>query len=219
MGEWLSRARREWLIVAEIIVVGLFAAGDSAGVIEELAGREAGPGLVALAATLTIGMTALARLVNLRRQLERYESRVRLVARPGSLSWNHPDPGPGRVRLRVHVQWELWTDIDIRTSALGLSVVGIRSRKWWQVWTAFQAQERPLLGLRVKGQDTPDYRKTFMASQLQPIQDSAEFEYEGSLGWDGDVLLALVLKTGSPEGRFTSVVDPRLWDRGSMSPL
>jgi hypothetical protein len=135
------------------------------------------------------------------------------------MSWNIPDPGPGKVRLAAHIHWEIWTDIDIRTSALALNLVGIRLGKWWEIWAVFQSRAKPLMGLRVKGHDTPDYRKTFLASSPQPIQDNAEFEYEGPLNWDGPVSLLLVVKTGSPPGRFTSTVDSRLWERGSKSPL
>ena len=205
--------------MAEIILFGLFAAGDSAGVVEALVGREVSPGLFVLLAILILGITALNRLARLHEELEKYQSRVRLVARPGSISWNVPDPGPSKIRLTAHIHWEIWTDIDIRTSALALNLVGIRLREWWQIWRVFQSEVKPLMGLRIKGNDTPDYRKTFAAKSPQPIQDNAEFEYEGPLSWDGPVSLVLVLKTGSPPGRFTSTVDPRLWERGSKSPL
>lgn len=220
MGDWISRARKEWLIVAEIILLGLFAAGDSAGVVKDFVGREAGPGLITLAAILIIGITALTRLGRLRETLERYESRVRILARPGSMSWNHPDPGPGKFSLRTSIRLELWTDIDVHTSALVLNIVGLRIRKRWQVWDALRRTSQPLMGLRPKGQDTPIYRKAIRAADTQPFQDDIEFEYDGPLlNWDGIIMLILVLQTGSPTGRFTSVVDSRLWERGSRSPL
>ena len=151
------------------------------------------------------------------------EAKVRLIASPGSISWNIPDPGPGKVRLETHVHWEIWTDIDINTAQIGLNIVGVsRGRKWWEWWCIFRHREKRFVGLWPKGQDTFRYTKSFRSIDPQPIRDDAEFEYEGPLDWsdeDGILGLELVLVTGSPAGEHRAYVDPRLWERGSRKPL
>jgi hypothetical protein len=147
------------------------------------------------------------------------EAKVRLIASPGSINWNYPDPGPGKVRLKTRIHWEIWIDEDISTAQLALNIIGIRHKKWWQV---FQRRRNPLIGMRPNGQDTPHYRKNFRRIDPQPIEDNAEFEYEGPLDWsdeDGLLGLELVLVTGSPAGEYRAYVDPRLWERGSTKPL
>ena len=146
------------------------------------------------------------------------EAKIRLTASPASFSWNRPDPGRGKVRLEAHVRWEIWTDVDINTAEIGLNIVGIRHKKWWQI---FQRKQTALIGLPPKGQDTFRYRRSFRAIDPQPIEGDAEFEYEGPLDWpdNGDCDLELVLVTGSPAGRYSARVAPRLWGRGTRRPL
>lgn len=143
------------------------------------------------------------------------DAEIRLTARPASFRWVSD---PDKVRLEAHISWEIWADIDFNTAEISLNIVGIRHKKWWQI---FQRREEPLIGLRPKGQDTYQYRKRFLASD-SPIEGDTEFEiYEGPLEWpnDGDCDLELVLKTGSPAGRYSARVDPRLWERGTRRPL
>jgi hypothetical protein len=142
------------------------------------------------------------------------DSAIRLTASPASFRWDGSDPE--KVKLRAHVRWEIWTDIDFKTADVGLNIVGIRHKKWRQV---FRPTEKALVGLPPKGQDTSQYRKSFRVIDPQPIEGDAEFEYEGPLHWDDDSYLELVLRTGSPAGRYSARVDPRLWGRGSREPL
>jgi len=158
------------------------------------------------------------RLMSLHSRLDEHEAKVRLSASPGMIAWNRPDPGRGKVRLETRVQWEIWTDIDINTAKIGLNMISIR-KKWWQIWKLFLPRKKRLIGLPPKGQDTFQYRKSFRAIDPQPIQDSAEFEYEGPWDEDGDLGLELVLETGSPFGKYRADVDLRLWERGSRKPL
>ncbi len=147
------------------------------------------------------------------------EAKVRLNASPGSLAWNVPEPGAGKTRCKATICWEIWTDIDIKTARLCLNILGIRHKKWWQV---FRPREVPLIGLPPKGQDTFQYRKTFRAIDPQPIIGDTEFEYEGPLDWpdkEGEWALELVLETGSPAGTYRAIVDSRLWERGTREPL
>lgn len=144
------------------------------------------------------------------------DAEIRLTASPASFSWNRPDPGPGKVKLEAHVRWEIWTDIDFNSAEICLNIVGIRRKKWWQI---FQRKRTPLIGLPPKGQDTRQYRKSFRKSDAQPIEDDAEFEYEGPLDWDGDCDLELALETGSPAGKYRTPVELRLWERGTRKPL
>jgi len=160
------------------------------------------------------------RLMSLHSRLDEYEAKVRLIAKPGMVAWNWPDPGRGKVRLEANIQWEIWTDIDIKTAKICLNMIGLSPKRWWQKW-GFHPTEKKLRGLPPKGQDTFEYRKSFRAIDPQPIQDSAEFEYEGPFDADkaGGLGLELVLETGSPLGKYRADVDPRLWERGSRRPL
>jgi hypothetical protein len=148
------------------------------------------------------------------------DAKVRLIARPASFSWNHPDPGPGKIRLEIRVEWKIWTDIDIHTAQICLNIIDVRDKKWWQIWRVFQPSRKALIGLPIKGQDTYQYWNKYSATDPQPIQDDAEFEdYEGLWDGDGRVELELVLETGSPSGKHRTKIDIDLWKRGSREPL
>jgi hypothetical protein len=147
------------------------------------------------------------------------DAKVRLTVRPVSMSWNHPDPDPKKTRVELRVEWEIWTDIDIKTSQICLNIIEIRPKKWWPIRRLFQPSRRALEGLRPKGQDTYQYRKSLRADAPQPIQDSADFEYETLRDDDRTLGFELVLETGSPFGKYRTDVDLRPWDRGSRKPL
>jgi hypothetical protein len=150
------------------------------------------------------------------------EAKVRLIASPSSIKWDLPDRHRATiVKLDVHVHWEIWTDIDINTAQICLNIIGFRGTKRWRWCGIFWQREKRLIGLPPKGQDTFYYRKSFRSTDLQPIEDDAEFEYEGPIDvhWGGRFALELVLVTGSPSGTYRAYLDPRLWERGSREPL
>jgi len=147
------------------------------------------------------------------------DAKVRLSARPVLMSWNHPDADPEKTSVGLRVEWEIWTDIDIKTSEICLNIIEIRRRERWPIWGLSQPTRKALEGLRPKGQDTYQYRKSIRESDTQPFQDSGEFEYEGLRDDDRTLGFELVLKTGSPFGTYRADVDFRPWDRDSRKPL
>ncbi len=149
------------------------------------------------------------------------EKAVRVTARLGSLAANMPDPGPGKVSLRVGVNWEVWVNQDVSTDKLALNLIYLYDRPWWQFWKKVRF---PMKGLAPKGKDSTQYRKSFRTIDPQPIKDSAVFEYitdrEGSK--DPHWLLELILITGIPAGehRIPVFIDyDEIESRGKSLPL
>ena len=206
----IKQTLQEWWVLMWAMITALFGANDA---LDLLAAAKLDRWLYLISFAVFV-IIVMWRLMGLRRRLDEYEAKVRLIAKPASYRWNHPDPGPGKVKLEICVEWEVWTDIDINTAELCLNMIRIRHKKWWQIWKSLRSRER---GLQPKGQDAFQYRKSIRATDSQPIQDSTEFEYEGP--WDNDLDLELVLVTGSPFGKYRADVDPRLWERGSRKPL
>ena len=149
------------------------------------------------------------------------EAAVRATAKLGSLSANLPDPGPDKVSLRVHVFWEVWVNQDVSTDRLGLNLIYVYEKPWWQFW---KKARRPKTGIPPKGQDDTQYRKRIYASELQPFRDDAIFEYVGDRAeaeephWK----LELVLIMGMPPGehRIPIFIDyEEVRKRGTNPPL
>ena len=221
MANVATRIRQEWLLVAEIVVLGLFAAGDASGVLKTFTGRELDPSWVFVGAIVIIGATALVRLSNLRDELERERTSVRVAARLTSLAANDPDPGPGMESLKVHVSWEIWVSQDASTDRLALNLIYLYDRPWWQLW---RQRRLPKKGVPRMHHDTSQYRKQIRAADPQPFQDDDWFEYLGRSDEDGDPhwLIELVLITGVPPGRHMVPVFidyDELRSRGTNPPL
>lgn len=70
---WVSRARKEWLLLVELVAFSLFTAGDAAGWVESIAGFNPNDRWVFLAGLLIIGLTAIYRLADLQAQLDERE--------------------------------------------------------------------------------------------------------------------------------------------------
>jgi len=212
----IKQALQEWRVLVGAMITALFGANDA---LDLLADSKLDRWLFLISFAVFV-FIVMWRLASLHSRLDEYEAKVRLIASPGSISWNHPDPGSGKVRLETHIYWEIWTVIDIHTAQIGLNIVGIRYRKWWQI---FRRREKRLMSLWPKGWTLPSqYRRTLRANDSQPFEENAKFEYEGPLDWsdkEGLFGLELVLVTGSPAGTYRAYVDPRLWERGSSRPL
>jgi len=216
----VRRAREEWLLVAEMVILGSFAAGDASGLLKTLSGKEVDARWVFLAAIPIIGITALIRLGQLRDDLAQYRATVRVTARLGSLSANIPDPGPDKVSLSVHVFWEVWVNQDVSTDRLGLNLIYVYDKRWWQFW---RKTRFPQKGIPPKGQDTTQYRRRIYASESQPFKDDAIFEYVADrTGFEPHWELELVLVTGVPSAsyRIPVFIDyDELRSRGTNPPL
>jgi hypothetical protein len=149
------------------------------------------------------------------------EQNVRLAARLNSLAANIPDPGPDKVSLAIEVYWEMWVDRAVTLDQLGLNVIYVYDRPWWQ----FLRKTRfPKTGLPRKGQDTTQFRLTIDESMGRPYHDIAAFEYVAdresreSPHW----LLEFVIKTGMPVGEYRAAVFidyDELRSRGTNPPL
>lgn len=187
-----------------------------------LASMEAGS-----VATISVGITAVALFLasygvyrEERRLRAEKENIIRVTARLSAYSANVPDLGPNRVRMRVRVFWEIWTEQDITFDKLGLNLIHMYDKHRWQFW---RRTRFPQIGIPPIGQDSTQYRKRVNASDPQPFKDDAEFDYVADSGdasphW----LLELVLVAGTPIGeyRIPVFID---WDeinkRGTYPPL
>ena len=148
------------------------------------------------------------------------ESKIRIIARPSSSYLNTRNPAPDEIDIHTVIQLEVWTEVDIDTSALILNLVGVRPRlNLFGKWGIGRVEER-LKGLRPKGQDIAVYRKSIRVADGQPFEDFIEFDWRGELNWRlyEDSFMELVLVTERPKGRWRAVVDSRFYERGSTEP-
>ncbi|MCH7836010.1 MAG: hypothetical protein IH864_04000 [Chloroflexi bacterium] len=148
------------------------------------------------------------------------ESSIKVTAKPSSWAINHPDPGPDKVSLSVHVIWEVWVKEDISTDKLALNLIYVYDKPWWKFW---KKTRFPQMGIPPKDQGTR-YRKRIGAKGTQPFGDGATFEYIGDREEEGDPhwLLELVLITGMPAGEHRIPVfieDYEMRSRGTYPPL
>lgn len=196
MRNLIRRARQESLLVAETVILGLFAASDATGLLATIFGAEVDAGWVFVAAILIIGLTALVRVGDLRDELERQRATVRLTTQIGTYTANIPDPGPNKQSISVRVVWEIWVNQDVSTDRLALNLYYVYEKRWWQVWKRTRFAQK---GIRPKGGDER-YRKSIRAIDPQPFRDSATFEYvaDRQQSYDPCWELELVLVTGVP---------------------
>ena len=197
-----------------------FTVGDGAGWIEALTGNRPAKDLLYLAAFLLFGIAALIRLVHLQAELDKHKERVRLVARPASTAWNF-EKGLKRdeISLDTAIQLHIWADCDLDTDSLVLNLVGVRLRKWWEVWKMLLPTKKRLFAIHVVGQDSREFRRSIRAADLQPYKELVPFRWRGKPNWDGAFLWELALVTGRPAGTWrTIVVDAMSRIRGNISP-
>ncbi len=212
------RVGRDWLLVAEMVFLGAFAAGDASGLLQALSGKEVAAEWVFLGAIFIIGVTALARLGGLHDRIDRLEADVRVTARIGSISSNMPDPGPDKTRLVVHVFWEIWTDRDVvATDKLALNLIHVYDKPWWQFW---KMTRFPQTGIPREGH-TVEYREKIYNNMLMPYRDDAVFEYitDRNPSNNAHWLLELVLVTGVPDRRYCIPIEIGNLNRGNNPPL
>lgn len=149
------------------------------------------------------------------------ERTVKVTAKVGSWAMNYPDPGRDKSSLRVHVFWEVWVNQDISTDELALNLIYVYDKPWWKFW---KKTRFPKKGIRRKGWDSAQYRKTIRAADDRPFKDDAVFEHVGDREEEGDPhwLLELVLITGMPAGdhRIPVFIDyGEMRSRGTYPPL
>jgi len=160
-------------------------------------------------------------------EINKVKGRIRLNAAPGTLEINHPlknEPPLKKDEFSIYttVYFEIWTNIDIHTASLVLNIVGNRlNLPWWKSWKAFPFLKR-LIGIRMEGQDSAIYRKTIKHSDEQPFRDSAKFKWRGKrdiVEWGNAFLLELALELGEPSRILRVYLDPKLYERGGITPL
>ncbi len=150
-----------------------------------------------------------------------WEKNIKITARQGAISVNFPNPGSDKVSLSVHVLWEVWVNQDISVDSLGLNLIYVYKKHWWQLWKRTSV---PQVGIPPKGLGTTQYRRKYYANQIQPNHDEAVFEYIGDRkkAAKASFTLELVLTTGVPVGKYRIPVFTD-WDeirkRGTNPPL
>ena len=155
------------------------------------------------------------------------EERIRLVAAAGSYAINHPLPSEeplegDEVSIAASVYFEIWSDVDVDTANLVLNLVSTHRRRWWQPWTFLHQKAQRVLGIRIDGHDTAQYRRHIERTDVQPFEDHATFKWRGkrkAVDLGGEFWLELALETGRPSGVFRAVLDSRLAERGSTTAL
>lgn len=207
--------RGEWPLVVEMIVFGLFAAGDFSGALNTTTGITIGAGWVILIAIVVIGGTALVRLSRLHDEISDLREDTRLTAQLGSIAQNFPDPGADKMSLRVRVFWEIWTDRDvIATDKIAVNLFYGFDRPWWRFWEPRRVGQR---GIPREGHTT-EYREKIYNNMLMPFKDQAEFAFvedRHPLGDEVHWFLELVLILGVPKRRLSVPLEIDL-DRPNM---
>jgi len=216
--EWVRRLRREIPTVVGFVAVALFGANDAL----DLVGPGQSDRWAFAVAFVIFGLLVLRRLADRNAEIERLSAPLRIEARIGSFAANLPDPGPEKTSIRVHIFWEMWiTTGDVSTERLGLNVIYVYDRRWWQFW---KRTRFPQVGLPPNEQDSTDWRRRYSASDPQPVRDDAEFEFVADRDDSAEPhwLLEMVLVTGVPKAihRVPVSLDlNELRNRGATPPL
>lgn len=149
------------------------------------------------------------------RRAER-DAAVRIRARPSSMSYETSDRS---IRLDARVRLEIWLYVDIATDSISLNVIKIKDEPWCKIWRR-GAEETPLIGILLEGQDAFTYRQRFSTSMLMPITEDLRFVLDQELPESfSELRFELVLVTGSPVGRYYAPLDAGLRERGLRRPL
>lgn len=147
---------------------------------------------------IVLGVVAWFQVAKAHDRIGALEEDVRMTAQISWFAANVPRPSPDRTGFRIGIVFEVWVFRDVSTDELGLNVIYLYDRRWWQVW---KRTTYPQKGLPPNGQSDRIYRKRLAAAAMQPIRDEASFEYvapsdsASSPHW----LLELVLRTGMPK--------------------
>jgi hypothetical protein len=219
MSGFISRVLQDWPVVAELVFLGAFTAGDASGLLEQLTGWDIEDSWIFLAAIVILGVTSVLRLEGLREEIAEIQSSVRVTASLQSMS-PLPRGDTGRTRFRAEVAWEVWVDRDVSTDQLALNVLHEYERPWWRLR---RTKRVAVQGVAPVGEGSLQYRRLILASAQQPFQDGAAFEFEPGRDAEGDPrwVFELVLKTGVPLGEYRVELEARddgEGDRGVLSP-
>ena len=212
-------------MLAAALIGAAFTIGDGAGWFEYLFGYKPEQKWVYSCVFILFAITVIVRLVKLQATIDRIRGEITFNAVPSSLTVNYPrrDEPPladNEFSIYAVINFEIWTDIDINTSSLVLNIVGFRNVSWWEFWK-FKRRKR-LIGIRTEGQDSAIYRKKIRCSDEQPFRDKATFKWRGKkdiVSWGDTYLLELALKAGIPNAIWRVYIDPKLYDRGLITPL
>ena len=166
--------------------------------------------IAVLLITITCALASYAVFREERIMRSKREQSLQFRATLGALSVNYPDPGPDKESLMAHVTWEIWTNETIYTKYIGLNVIYVYDRPWWQFW---KKTRFPQTGIPIKGAQSTEYRVQLPTNQYQPFTGEADFEYiaDRESSSDPHWILELVLITGMPPGRYSApvtILDP-----------